>query len=167
MKKLVKSLLVAVGLAGSGAAVAATPVQDVEWAVYEVCPLMFDGKLKLDDAKALDKLGFRRVPLDEEGEWAALSDRPYSLTIGKGGENPGCRIRYSGADSVALYEELLTRALKRGFEFPDGARKAKEDQFVMDTLATGDGPIMIISMFRIALPGADGFAMTVFPQSAH
>lgn len=154
-------------LFGANACAAATsPVDAMQSVIFDDCARVLERPTSIDDSSTMSALGYALVPPDDEGSWASKALGQGVVRIGVGPGKPGCRVRYSGPDSAALYEGLLAKLLKGDFVFPDGARKPAETQFVMDTLVQEKGPIGLISMFRMNSPNPTSFAMTVFPPLA-
>ena len=142
---------------------AASPADEITKAAFNDCVLVLQGRVHLDNAAEMSSSGYNLEPADNEGVWASRDITEGRVRIGVGPGKPGCRIRFSGSQSEAVYEAVLKSALQRGFVFPDGKRKPPEAAFVMDTLVQEKGPIGIVSMFRLRSPEATEFAMTLFP----
>ncbi|HVI99373.1 MAG TPA: hypothetical protein VM657_09935 [Sphingomonas sp.] len=161
-------LLLAAAIAslfGANACAAATsPVDAMHSIIFDDCVRVLEKPASIDDSAAMSALGYTLAQPDDEGLWASKTLGQGVVRIGVGPGKPGCRVRYSGPDSTALYETLLANLLKDGFVFPDGARKPAEAQFVMDTLVQEKGSIGVISMFRMNSPDSADFAVTIFPS---
>lgn len=146
------------------AAVLAPQVQAAEDAAFGACALVLLGEARVDDRVAMGKLGFTVHRADDEGVWAEKIDGDAVIRIGTAAGKPGCRVRFSGSRANDVYEQLLTRVQARGYRFVRGRRAPAEPQIVVDTLTGDDGPIAIVSMFRMTDPTATMFAMTLFPN---
>ena len=141
------------------------PNAAINQAVFEICPKVLSGSLKVSNAADMQGFGYTPEPRDEEGDWVSQTVGEYAIKIGAKVGKPSCMVRFETQDSAAAYEVLLKQWLSRGYVFPDGRRKPAEPQFVMDTLANkkDNSSVGLISMFRMLMPGATTVAISVFP----
>jgi hypothetical protein len=137
-------------------------VDAIEFAAYRLGGAVLLGKLPMNNAIAWAAHGYIVGQRDQNGSWSVLQKPDWTIRIRLMDSNQGCSVEFNGVSSVEIYEEVLVRARRRGFEFVYGERKPAEDMFIMDTLASESGLIGILSMMRVLVESPSGFSMTVF-----
>jgi hypothetical protein len=137
-------------------------VDAVEFAAYRLGGAVLLGSLKLDNSAAWAAHGYLINQRDAGGSWSVLEKPEWRIRIGQKPDAAGCSIEYDGLENVAVYEEVLKRSLRRGYEFAHGSRKPAEEFFIMDTMASESGLIGLLSMMRVLIDSPTGFSMTVF-----
>jgi hypothetical protein len=114
-------------LAGAAAMlVAAAPVPDHEAAVgralFELCPQVLDGTLRLDDPAALAAIGYRATPPRQTDSGpdprAETGAGPTAIVIsgGKKADHSTCGVWFGGPDNKPLFKAMRKKAQSSGFE---------------------------------------------------
>ncbi len=137
-------------------------IDAVEFAAYRLGGAVLLGSLSLDNAMAWAAHGYIVNRHDDGGYWSVLTKADWRIRIGKKPSDAGCSIEYDGIENVAVYEEVLKRSVRRGYDFVHGTRKPAEEFFIMDTMASASGLIGLLSMMRVLVESPSGFSMTVF-----
>ena len=136
----------------------------VEFAAYRLAGGVLLGTLDLTNLGAWARHGYvaNQREIGQDSVWAVLETAEWNIRVGQKAPEGGCFIEYLGSNSVAVYEEVLSRAQMRGYEFVHGERKPPDDFFVMDTLASETGVIGILSMMRLLVDSPTSFSITTF-----
>jgi hypothetical protein len=139
-----------------------TAVDAVEFAAYRLGGAVLLGSLSLDNYLAWAPYGYVANQRDAGCCWSVLEKTDWRIRIGKKPDAAGCSLEYNGLENVAVYEEVLKRSLRRGYEFVHGSRKPAREFLIMDTMAAESGLIGLLSMMRVLVDAPTGFSMTVF-----
>ena len=91
--------------------------RELHRAVFELCPLVVEGRLRLDDRRALAAVGYRRAK-----RWgkALRAERGLGTDrvqlISSPGKAPTCMVMVGGPNNDRLFEAAAKAAEERGFK---------------------------------------------------
>jgi hypothetical protein len=113
-----------VGAAATLAAAAPPPEHEtaVGRAIFELCPRVLDGALRLDDPAALAAIGYRATaprPTDSGPDpRAEYGNGPSTIVIsgGKKADHGTCGVWFGGPDNKPLFKAIRKKAQSSGFE---------------------------------------------------
>ena len=94
----------------------------VSRAIFELCPQVLDGALRLDDPAALTAIGYRATaPRQTESgpdPRAELGEGPSKIVIsgGKKADRGTCGVWFGGPDNKPLFKAMRRKAQSSGFE---------------------------------------------------
>lgn len=97
----------------------------VEQLLFETCPKVIAGEVRLDDEKHLGALGFSpvKIGLDWVGGMRGKDQQALRLAFKRFEDKRACDVAFGGPDNAAVFDRIVAAAKKRGWESKAGAEE--------------------------------------------
>lgn len=99
--------------------------ETVEQLLFETCPKVIAGEIRLDDEKHLGTLGFSPVKIGSDwvGGMRGEDQQALRLAFKRFEDKRACDVAFGGPDNEVVSGQILAAAKKRGWESKSGAKE--------------------------------------------